>query len=273
MHNLFSVGEVSKYQNISKQTLLFYDKIGLFCPVYVNPENGYRYYSASQLDSLDTILLLKKVGFSLKEIREMMKHYTTERSLAVLRQQLSAIDRQIAELCLIRNRLQNRCDQMERAKAHLEKAPSVTMERVKPQYILCHDVPPPYTLAETSIATKQCFAQAFQEKLPIFFQCGVIVPFAHLQAGQFTAATVAFLLTDHVEGVPNVRQIPGGLCVSTYQLGEYTAIESSYQRLLSYCRENELEILSDSYELCINDYITSLDETEYITKIMLFVKE
>ena len=44
MKNLFSIGELSKLQNLSRQTLIFYDKIGLFCPAYVDPENGYRYY-------------------------------------------------------------------------------------------------------------------------------------------------------------------------------------------------------------------------------------
>ena len=37
MENLFSIGELAKYQNISKQTLIFYDKIGLFRPAYVDP--------------------------------------------------------------------------------------------------------------------------------------------------------------------------------------------------------------------------------------------
>ena len=47
MENLFSIGEVARYQNISKQTLIFSDKIGLFRPAYVDPHNGYRYYIAS----------------------------------------------------------------------------------------------------------------------------------------------------------------------------------------------------------------------------------
>ena len=58
MKNMFSIGEVSKCQNISKQTLIFYDKIGLFQPAYVDPNNGYRYYSANQIDYLDTILIM-----------------------------------------------------------------------------------------------------------------------------------------------------------------------------------------------------------------------
>ena len=57
MKDLFSIGEVSRYQKISKQTLISYDKVGLFRPAYVDPNNGYRYYSASQIDYLDTILI------------------------------------------------------------------------------------------------------------------------------------------------------------------------------------------------------------------------
>ena len=54
MNNYFSIGELSKLQNISRQTLIFYDKIDLFTPAYIDPENGYRYYNANQLDYLDT---------------------------------------------------------------------------------------------------------------------------------------------------------------------------------------------------------------------------
>lgn len=78
MNSFFSIGELSKLQNISRQTLIYYDKIGLFCPAYTDPGNGYRYYSASQLDYLDTILILKQIGFSLEEIKAHMAHYTIE---------------------------------------------------------------------------------------------------------------------------------------------------------------------------------------------------
>ena len=115
MDNLFSIGELSKYQNISKQTLIFYDKIGLFRPAYVDPKNGYRYYSSKQIDYLDTILIMKKIGFSLAEIREYMQQYTIDSSLVTLKNQVAAIDRQIEELRLIRSRLLHRCTQMENA--------------------------------------------------------------------------------------------------------------------------------------------------------------
>src|SRR5699024_614021 len=154
MDHLFSIGELSKYQKISKQTLIFYDKIGLFRPAYADPNNGYRYYSASQIDYLDTILLMKKIGFSLNEIKDHMQHYNIDSSLVALRNQLTVIDRQIQELRLIRNRLLHRCVQMENARLYTEKESPVILEDVPVQHLLVQEVEEPCTLREISIATK-----------------------------------------------------------------------------------------------------------------------
>ncbi len=273
MDNFFSIGEVSRYQNISKQTLIFYDKIGLFCPAYVDPKNGYRYYSSNQIDYLDTILIMKKIGFSLHEIRDHMQHYNIDSSLVVLRKQLTVIDRQIQELRLIRSRLLHRCAQMESAKIYKEKENTVVLENLDPQYILFREVEKPYRLREISIATKKCFADSFQKELPIFFQCGVIVPLRHIKEGRYTEATAAFLPIEKTDKVSNIRQLPAGKCASIYHIGDYLSIGRSYQKLLEYCKSNSLEIVSDSYEFCINDYITTYDENEYITKILFYVKQ
>ena len=155
MENLFSIGEVSKYQNISKQTLIFYDKIGLFCPAFVDPNNGYRYYSASQIDYLDTILIMKKIGFSLKEIKEHMQDYNIDSSLIVLRKQMTVIDQRIQELQLIRSRVLNRCEQMEAARKYSRSDSVIVVEDMEPQYILVQAVEEPNTLKEISIATKK----------------------------------------------------------------------------------------------------------------------
>ena len=272
MDNLFSIGELSKYQNISKQTLIFYDKIGLFRPAYVDPNNGYRYYSSKQIDYLDTILIMKKIGFSLTEIREHMQHYNIDSSLITLRKQVTAIDRQIEELHLIRSRLLHRCTQMENAKIYKEKENAVIIEKIDAQYILFHEVEQPYSLREISIATKKCFAGSFQKDLPIFFQCGVVVPFQRIIEGRFTEAEFAFLPIEKTNQVNNIKRLPAGECVSIYHVGDYLSIGRSYQKILDYCKSHSIQIVSDSYEFCINDYITTFDENEYITKIMFYIK-
>lgn len=272
MEDYFSIGELSSYQNISKQTLIFYDKIGLFRPAYVDPGNGYRYYSASQLDELDTILILKKCGLSLQAIKELLEHYTTENSLRVLTQQVQVLDRQMEELRMVRSRLAQRCVQLERAGLHREGGNQPRVERLPAQLLLIRPVEPPFTLREISIATKQCFAQAFQEQLPIYFQSGVTVPLERIRAGRYTEAFAAFLPIEGTDRAENLLQLPEGLGASIYHRGDYPSIGRSYRRLLEFCQAEKLEIRSDSYEFCINDYITTGDESEYLTKIVFYVE-
>lgn len=272
MEDYFSIGELSSYQNISKQTLIFYDKIGLFRPAYVDPGNGYRYYSASQLDELDTILILKKCGLSLQAIKELLEHYTTESSLRVLTQQVQVLDRQMEELRMVRSRLAQRCVQLERAGLHREGGDQPRVEKLPAQLLLIRPVEPPFTLREISIATKQCFAQAFQEQLPIYFQSGVTVPLERIRAGRYTEASAAFLPIEGTDRAENLLQLPKGLGASIYHRGDYPSIGRSYRRLLEFCQAEKLEIRSDSYEFCINDYITTGDESEYLTKIVFYVE-
>lgn len=272
--NLFSIGEVARYQNISKQTLIFYDKAGVFRPAWVDPENGYRYYSASQLDYLDTILIMKQIGFSLQEIKAHMQHYDLDSSLAMLRRQLDVIDRKVAELKLVRSRVQNRCDQMEAARAHCAPGqPGIELEDAPAQDLFCLPVQAPYTLREISIATKQCFARAAAEALPVFFQCGVVVPLEKIRAGRCTEASLAFLPIERGGPAEQVRRLPAGRRACIYHVGDYLSEGQSYQKLLDWCGEHRLRIVSDAYEFCINDYLTTHDESEYITKIAVYVEE
>ena len=270
MKDMFSIGELAKYQNISKQTLIFYDKIGLFRPAYVDPDNKYRYYKANHYR--DTILSMKEMAFSLGEIQEHMKTYTINTSLIALRKQLTVLDQQIRHLQLVRNRLAHRCEQMENVKEVRDRNQEVTIKEINRNYLLYAEVDAPHSFSEISIATKKCFSQALKDALPIFFQTGVIVPYKHILEGRYTEANIAFLPIEKTKNVKNIMILPKGRAVSIYHYGTYQSVEYSYKKLLDYCKEQNLNIISDSYEFCINDYISSGDEREYITEIFFYVR-
>lgn len=270
MNNLFSIGELSKHQNISRQTLIFYDKIGLFKPAYIDPNNGYRYYNISQLDYLDTICIMKKIGFSLNEIKTHMQNYNLESSVIAMRKQLSAIDRQIHSLQLIKSRVEHRCQQLEHS-ASYNKDIKVYIENIDKQYILLEKIDAPYGLEQTSIATKKCFVKAFKKQLPIFFQSAVIVPLKNIKKEIYTEADYAFLPIEKCKN-KDILELPKGKCVITYHTGDYNSIGDSYSRVLKYCETNNIKIISDSYEFAINDYLSTKNEAEYITKIMFYIK-
>lgn len=66
-----TVTEVSRMTGISVRTLHHYDTIGLLPPARVT-EAGYRLYDEKCLQRLSSILLLRELRFSLKQIREIL---------------------------------------------------------------------------------------------------------------------------------------------------------------------------------------------------------
>lgn len=132
-------------------------------------------------------------------------------------------------------------------------------------------VDPPYTQESVSMTTKNCFVRSLKEKLPVFFQSGAIVPLKNIQNKRYTEASFVFLPIKNPH-YKNVVQLPERKCVSTCHTGDYLSIGTAYEHLLKYCRINHLTILPDTYEFAINDYLSTKDENEYITKILLYVK-
>ena len=69
---MLSIGEFSNICKVSAKTLRYYAEIGLILPDEVNPENGYRYYSIEQLETMLFINRLKSYNFSLEEIKAIL---------------------------------------------------------------------------------------------------------------------------------------------------------------------------------------------------------
>ncbi|MGF7013695.1 MerR family transcriptional regulator [Ornithinibacillus bavariensis] len=69
---MYLVGQLSKATNISIRTLHYYDEIGLLKPS-TKSDAGYRYYTKDDLIILQQIIALKKLGFRLTHIKEIIQ--------------------------------------------------------------------------------------------------------------------------------------------------------------------------------------------------------
>lgn len=81
---MLKIREFAKLCDTSEKTLRFYDRVGVLKAEYVDPVNGYRYYSRGQLEQYDRIVELKRVGFTLEEIRSRFLDADDETVLQVL---------------------------------------------------------------------------------------------------------------------------------------------------------------------------------------------
>ena len=108
---MFRIGEFSKIAQVSGRLLRYYDEIGLLSPESIDPETGYRYYSARQLPQLNRILVLKELGLSLGQIAQLLKRDTSTdelRGMLALRkaQIEQSVQEEMARLRVVEARLE-----------------------------------------------------------------------------------------------------------------------------------------------------------------------
>lgn len=95
---MMTVCEVSALAGVSVRALHHYHQIGLLSPAKIS-EAGYRLYDDAALERLQHILLFRELGFSLKEIREILDSSDFDRN--------RALDQQIALLQMKKEHLEN----------------------------------------------------------------------------------------------------------------------------------------------------------------------
>ncbi|MEN3540144.1 MerR family transcriptional regulator [Microbispora sp. ZYX-F-249] len=69
---MFIIGDFARHGRVSVRMLRHYDAIGLLRPAHVDPASGYRFYEAGQLARLNRITALKDLGFTLRQVREVL---------------------------------------------------------------------------------------------------------------------------------------------------------------------------------------------------------
>lgn len=72
---MFKIGEFSRITQVSIRMLRYYDEQKLLVPCFIDESNGYRLYSAEQIDQLNRIVLLRDMGFNVKEMRDILKSW------------------------------------------------------------------------------------------------------------------------------------------------------------------------------------------------------
>ena len=92
---LYRIGMFANMNRVTIKTLRYYDEQNLLKPVYVDEENGYRYYAAGQIADLHRILALKNMGFSMEDIHGIING---EEEKTLLWRKKQEILKEIAEL-------------------------------------------------------------------------------------------------------------------------------------------------------------------------------
>jgi MerR family mercuric resistance operon transcriptional regulator len=121
-----SIGELAKRANVNIETIRYYERRGLLSIPSRN-KSGHRQYSTDEIRRTDFIKRCQALGFSLKEIAEILELRITPESTcgdmqSRVTEKLIDVDKKIKELGQIRNAL-NRLIKKCTGKGPISKCP------------------------------------------------------------------------------------------------------------------------------------------------------
>jgi DNA-binding transcriptional MerR regulator len=111
---MFRIGEFSQIARVSVRLLRWYDSLGLLRPQRIDPQTGYRYYSAGQLAQLNRILALKDLGLSLDQVGRLLdEKISAEEIRGMLMLKKAELERSLQEEASRLRHIESRLRQIE----------------------------------------------------------------------------------------------------------------------------------------------------------------
>ena len=137
---MYAISEMASLFNVSRQTLIYYDKIGLFKPAVVN-EKGYRFYLPTQIPLMRLICMLRDLGLELDEIDRLTSTFDIGEMTDHLRSRVQALDKQIAGLKSERASVQERLSFYDEAVYWREREGKPELKQFERRFVVFEEFP------------------------------------------------------------------------------------------------------------------------------------
>ena len=272
---MLSIGEFSKICQVSTKTLRYYAEIGLILPNEINYENGYRYYSIEQLETMLFIKRLKSYNFSLEQIKVILQseEFKDEKLYLSLIEKRKEIDKQVNELNIILEELNNDILNLKQGKSIMSYMENFDVKLVEIPNMNILYIRKMVQQYEFPLEYANCFGELLKhiEDNKLTMTSPPMVLFHSDEYSPFGLDTeFAIPIKECVKGT---RDFNPGLCLKTILNGSYSDLSSVYAKQLEYA-EKEGYIGKDAlFEVYVNDPTQVESENDLITEIYYPVKK
>lgn len=247
--NHLTIGEMARLNNVTKQTLQLYDRMGLLRPSRVGA-NGYRYYDIVQSARLDMIQHMKSLGMGLKEILEHLESRDMPRIIEILEKKREQIDRKVVELALQKRGIERTIESFKR----YESAPpdgAVVLEYIGKRHLYVAESN--HDFIEGGIVSYESMLRGMRQQMQadglpdvFFWNQGSIIRREHFLEGKFLMTEAFVLVDEDYAAAKRVRTIPP----NTYQC----IYCDNFDKEREYALELLNSIKNHGYTVC-GDYI------------------
>lgn len=249
---LYKINDYAHLLGITVDTLLFYEKKGIFMPYEKDNQSGYRYYSTCQIFEISEIIQLKELGFSLEEIKAFKTETPQlEKKIGTLKEKIGSLN----EILKIYTILKNHTDFSAYTKivpAHFavsKKCIVSKSEHIKQKFD---------NLIGDTVKNK------LRIKHPLNFYCEFFDDTLKFEDNSIEI----FVEVENSKSL-EVRQIPEKKYVCTVLRGDYENLVKAYDFLFEYSKTKNLALCGNPVEHYLEAYGTQTLSANYITEICL----
>lgn len=269
---MFSIGEFSRISGLSIKALRLYHEREILIPSNVDDKTGYRYYDKKNLERARIINHLRKFEFSLDDIAEILENVKDEADVVdFFLKQKESIASKIRQQKNIINDLGLIIDK--------EKEAIMTLEN--------HG----FDIEEKELDTILIAGIRYKGR---YDDCGDKFGEISKKVGRFISGKPFNLYYDSefkedgadietcmpvrkgkdVNGI-NIRELPGGHCVSLIHKGPYENLNRSYEKIINYIKEKGYKDVLPIREVYVKGpgMIFKGNPKNYLTEIQIMVEK
>ena len=250
--NLYKIKEFAELLGVTVDTLLFYDKKGIFSPYLKQEQTGYRYYNTSQISEISLIIQLKELGFSLEEIQlYKLKYLNADKKIEFLKEKIKNLET-ILNLYTV-------------FKTH--RPFNAITKIISQHYVISKKffVPKAEEIKEKfDILINVAVKNRLKLKHPVNFYCEFFD-----EKLKFENNSIEIFCEVEKSKNPAVHITEKQKCVCTVLKGNYDKLIDAYTFLYSYAQAKNLKICGNPVEHYIEAYGTQNNEDFYITEIRI----
>lgn len=266
---MLQIGEFSKICQVSVKTLHHYDRIGLLTPAEVDCDTGYRYYRTEQIDVMNYIQRLKRYGFSLEEIQQLITVSDNRKLAGALRQQRDRLKREQQETAIILKELQAHISVFERTGDIMTYQKGYTIEM--------KDSPAMNVLAKRAMMGVDEFGKYYGtlfERVPKDRVTPTGLNGARYYDREFDreSSDIELFIGIKEKDKADVVLEPCQ-CATTVHHGGYSTLSEAYGAVVSWIAGNGYEIAGAPFDLYIKTQFDSLSPEDWETEVYFPIRK
>ena len=267
MKDYYKINEIARLYGIGPDSLRYYERLGLLSPR--RDTNGYRLYNLKDMYKLTVIRDLRKLDFSMAQIREFREGQCIDNPLSQLRREQALREEKLREMQRRKSLIEKRIAGLEEAgktetgTITLRELPERRCVRLE-QYITKDE--------EMDLVIKKLHRQHEDriqdlgtQTIGAFFSEDVI------REGMPNSYDSVFFVLEDGTGESDFV-LPAGRYASCFYRGGYEQNAEQVHRMLDYLEEAGVRASGGAFELYRIDNRDTIREEEFLTEIQIPVK-